>query len=408
MRATHQGASKRPGMLNVAALALALQLCLQPILAANPPARDPNTGLIRIMYVGDCFSYGRTPFNYYKEEPAFSISGVPNDYLASPQRAMRQYVPRTYQDGVDRYDTILLSDAQVALFGVELQSWFRQGVIEAGQGLLMIGGYHSFGGYPGRNPWSGSSVEEVLPVTCLDGMTLSTYLFLVPVDEGNPFCTSLPWKEAKPFLGMNMVQMRESAKEVMSAKGYSWPLLVYWEVGRGSGIAHTPDLTPGWGEQFTMWEYYPDYVCNLIYLLARLGIPQDPDLMHVIRTVLHNYHQQRAVLISLTEFVERFGANSVPIQEGLVRIQEMKEEADSLYLAQDYAGVLPKMDEVSLAVERLEQEALRLKDRALIWIFVVEWFAVTGTLMVSGYALWSLMVRRRLYREVRVTRLQAS
>jgi len=35
---------------------------------------------------------------------------------------------------------------------------------------------------------------------------------------------------------------------------------------------------------------------------------------------------------------------------------------------------------------------------------VIEWLAVTGTSMVCGFLLWLLMIRRRLYREVRTTR----
>ncbi len=396
------------GSICMALLGVAISLCLQPIFASNPPARDPNTGLIRILYVGDCFAYGRTPFNHFKEEPAFRVAGVPNQYLANAQRAMRQYIPRSYQDDVDTYDTIFLSDAPVPLFTTELLSWFKRGVIEGGQGLLMIGGYNSFGGYPPYVSWSGSSVEEVLPVLCLDGITWSIGAFYpMPADEGNSFCTSLPWRSAKPFRGMNIVQMRESAQKVMSGiKGRDEPLLVYWEIGEGSGMAHTSDLTPGWGDLFQMWMYYPDYVCNLIYLLARFQVPQDADLMHAVRTILQGYHQQRAFLIGLTEFVERFGANSAPIQQDLVLIQEMKKEADGLYVAQDYEGVLSKMDKLSLAVGQLEEDALRLKRRALVWVFVIEWLVVYGTLMVCGYVLWSLMVKRKLYREIRVTKLE--
>ena len=46
-----------------------------------------------------------------------------------------------------------------------------------------------------------------------------------------------------------------------------------------------------------------------------------------------------------------------------------------------------------------------MKDRALMWIYIIEWFTVTATLFISGFLLWTLMVRRRLYGEVGVTRL---
>jgi hypothetical protein len=47
---------------------------------------------------------------------------------------------------------------------------------------------------------------------------------------------------------------------------------------------------------------------------------------------------------------------------------------------------------------------MRLRERALLWVYVVEWLAVTGTLLVCGMVLWTLMIRKRLYRQVAVTR----
>ena len=53
----------------------------------------------------------------------------------------------------------------------------------------------------------------------------------------------------------------------------------------------------------------------------------------------------------------------------------------------------------------IESESAKIRRRALVWIYVTEWIAVTGTSMLAGFLLWSLMVRRRLYREVTTTRL---
>jgi len=38
-------------------------------------------------------------------------------------------------------------------------------------------------------------------------------------------------------------------------------------------------------------------------------------------------------------------------------------------------------------------------------IFAIEWFVVTGTIALGGFALWTLMVRRALYKEPESTRL---
>jgi len=42
-----------------------------------------------------------------------------------------------------------------------------------------------------------------------------------------------------------------------------------------------------------------------------------------------------------------------------------------------------------------------------LWIYLVEWLAVTATMMISGIAVWSLMIRRRYFKEVRSTRFAA-
>jgi len=128
--------------------------------------------------------------------------------------------------------------------------------------------------------------------------------------------------------------------------------------------------------------------------------------MHALRTLLHDYHQQRALVVSLMEFIERFGANTATIQKALGRIDEMKQQADRLYGNQDYEAVLAQMDKISTELARIEQDGLRLKNRALFWIFVIQWLVVSGTLMICGYVLWSLMVKRRLYREVATTKLE--
>jgi hypothetical protein len=48
--------------------------------------------------------------------------------------------------------------------------------------------------------------------------------------------------------------------------------------------------------------------------------------------------------------------------------------------------------------------ALEARDAALFWIFVTEWLVVSGTGLICGFAIWTLMVRRRMYREVGITR----
>jgi hypothetical protein len=55
-------------------------------------------------------------------------------------------------------------------------------------------------------------------------------------------------------------------------------------------------------------------------------------------------------------------------------------------------------------LEEIEGRAVDLKDRALLWVYLIEWLAVTGTCLAAGFVLWTLMVRRRLYKEIAVTK----
>ena len=51
---------------------------------------------------------------------------------------------------------------------------------------------------------------------------------------------------------------------------------------------------------------------------------------------------------------------------------------------------------------------MRIKNQTLFWVYVVEWLSVTGVSLLSGFVVWTLMIRKKLYREIRVTRLQST
>ncbi len=392
-------------------------LLLVALIAASgtwgEPALNPETGLVGVLYAGDC--YGNTPYLYMIDEPLFEITPLPASFHETKftweemKRSMRQYMPRTYRDHVINHQVVMMSDTGFDLYTAKQLMWLKRGVIEAGQGIFMVGGYQGFGGKSPAPSWSGSSVADVLPVLCLEGEVWEGGFFRpMPVDRNHEFYTALKWGGVKPFDGMNIVKTRESAEEILrpSSTGPESPLLVYWETGEGSGLAHTSDLTPGWGEDFMDWDWYPDYVNNLIYLVARLDVPQDPNLLHAVRTALYTYRQQRGLAVSLADFVGKFGADFTPIEAGLAELQSMKQEANRLYTRQEYQAVLEKMEEISGKVQELNAKAIELKNRALMWVFLVEWMVVSATIMVCGYAVWTLMVKRRLYREMGATRFE--
>ncbi len=66
------------------------------------------------------------------------------------------------------------------------------------------------------------------------------------------------------------------------------------------------------------------------------------------------------------------------------------------------------MQSAQSMIGEITAEAVRLKDQALFWVYVIEWLAVTSASMVAAFTLWTLMVRRGLYRSVATTRMRQS
>jgi len=384
---------------------------LVAVAQGRSPRKDPQTGRVRVLYIGD--AWGPTPFFYIKADPAFVATPIPATYAHTGtytgrqlEQFMRIYMPRTYKQMVLQQDVIVLSDANRGLFKNEHLEWFRRGVEEDGMGIMMVGGIEAFGGDSGYPSWSGSPVEEALPVLCVDGKTFRKDFKAQVKAPDDPFIKSLPWKTMPFFHGMNVVNEKEGSKLLLSSDvSPHHPVLVYWNYGKGSGLAHAPDWTPAWGASIMYdWDYYADYIVNMNYLISGVDIPQNPELMHRIRTRFTDYATKRALAVSLMEFVESFGAKIAPAEEDLEEIAKTEKAAEEYYIEQDYDQTLSTLDQIDKDFDVLSKKLVELKDRALFWIYVVEWLAVSGTAVLCGVLLWTLMVRRRLYREVEITR----
>jgi len=111
--------------------------------------------------------------------------------------------------------------------------------------------------------------------------------------------------------------------------------------------------------------------------------------------------------VSLLEFCESFGANTQRIMSRFGEMDEAISQAMPQYLELRFEEMLETYRRVGEMLEDAEAEAVKLKNRTLLWVYTIEWLAVTGTSLVCGFLVWSLMVRRRLYREVGATRLAA-
>jgi uncharacterized membrane protein len=339
--------------------------------------------------------------------------------IAEVSRYMRIYMPRNEQDYLDKYDVVLLSDAYQGAFTHRQQGWFRDSVVEQGVGLVMVGGLDSYAdtSRPGSS-WEDTPVEEALPVEIPP--TAPHWNFIMPYirstgakiridDYDHEFMASLPFEPAPRYTWIFNGQIvypkagsHTMARYIIPEHNYP-PVYTTWDLGKGRSFAMMHDWS--FDTEFSRWEYYGDFAINLILYVAQRTLPRDYTVVHEYRRNVHTMAIGRQTVISLIFFVESFGGNAREIDEEVINLDSMVLLAGEHYLDQDYPGALLASEAALEKMKSIEELAIRVKNRALLWVYVVEWLSVTGVSLLSGFVVWTLMVRRRLYREVGVTRL---
>ncbi len=143
--------------------------------------------------------------------------------------------------------------------------------------------------------------------------------------------------------------------------------------------------------------------------LVMYGAGRDPPLdvvmVHNLRELFGEFAEAMAFVYSMVDFIEKFEVNTNPLLLRAAGLQDRWEEGRRLYMAQEWEESRVVMESLVEDVDLFVEEALEFKDRALLWVYVTEWLVVSGTFLASSYIVWTLMVRRRLYREVEETRL---
>jgi hypothetical protein len=250
--------------------------------------------------------------------------------------------------------------------------------------------------------------------------SIEPYNLKISEDESMPGVLwpyrALGIEKVRPFGYTRMLFKKEgavtwaTATNIPFSNADSCPLLLSWEYGDGdSRVWATGDqfVSPMWGywwggdgkERFAL-----DIFTNIVWYSTRRDLPQDPLLVHGLRTRFRDYQLRITVLYSLLDFVERFGANSQPLQEMIIEANAMTRQARAEYLFQEFDSSQASLQQAFEMTGVIEKQAVKIKERALLWVYVVEWSVVTGTFAIVGFGTWTLMVRRRMFREVTTTR----
>jgi len=348
------------------------------------------------------------------------------------QKSIRVYFPRTYERLLD-FEFVILSEIEVYYLSPMYIQMIYDAIYEEGLGAVNTRSVMSMADSI-AGPWADSILSDAFPNDADAVVAQRNWCFPKPIRyviNSNP---NLP-PIYRPYKGLEGTEFASGApggsttcitipKEGAMVTSYqigdfdigqpgalpdpdftapTWvPHSMYWKFGNGTTWTHSERITEYWNNIYN--PYGPDIMIAEILFSSGRELPDDVVLVHNLRSRFFDYRSASSITLSFLEFIDRFGADTTTIASKMTDVSLKASDAQQLYLDQEYPQSLSLMEEVIDEMESLLDEALRLKDQALVWIYLIEWFSVTGVFLLSGVVLWTLMVRRKLYREVSVTR----
>ena len=196
---------------------------------------------------------------------ALSSAGFVVEHL--PCHKVPKEFPMSMEE-LNKYDAIILSDIGASSIYIHPDTWNKskklpnrleliRAYVEQGGGLAMVGGYMSFQGVEGKARYSGTPVEQSLPVSILptdDRIEMPDGINPIVCRPDHPIVKGLP-KEWSVLLGYNKLKPKEES-EVIALIG-SDPLLTIRKYGKGRSLAFASDCAPHWAPpEFIEWKYH--------------------------------------------------------------------------------------------------------------------------------------------------------
>ena len=335
------------------------------------------------------------------------------------RRMIRIYFPRTYED-VRRYDFILLNSPVIYLFTDRQIRWMYDG-IRQGSGGINTASVMSHLEIE-HSAWTGCILQMAFPNDAPGvvasqwgpGSPLKGFHIVVNRDFPEPVLTPFVPLGIESFYGYGSryVKAREGASTLCWQVGNfpeeGVPYMIAWDYEKG----RTLTMADGFG--FVFWganrqiqnsnPYGLDILMNVIFFSTGREVQTDVLLLHHMRTSFMSFRERMSLLVSLMDFVERCGANPRRLDVLLAGLEQQFNLAGEKYVVQDFEGCQDTMNSGWKALSNAESEAMKLKANALAWIYVVEWSITSSALTFSGFLLWTLMVKRKLYKSAGLTK----
>ena len=398
------------------------------LILLNPAQHALCFDPIRVLGLGSVDSV-QSPIPRWLSDPVFELSLVPTRLYDTEaitpdeaRRILRLYFPRNDAD-IQGYDCMVFSGGDVRYFEpLNIQMMVR--AVEAGTAAATdMGGMSR----PLHETYIASGLWEVFPNDV--NVINSLWDQGVPADQDFSIVVNreLDHNPLYPFIPLGIEELVGGRTRVISPRPgstvYAWTesesflgtkfsfrpaAAVGWSFERGRTIALEGWFGHSWWSNIidlSNAEYGQDILINYILEITGGQYLEEIVQVHALRQSFSDFRERLAFVTQLMVFVENFGANAAPLYGELEEVQGEFSESYVHYIEGRTGRALEVTQRSNERLEEIRMDALKLKDRALLWIYIIEWLSVFGTLMMAGYALDQLMIRRKLYRMSTTTRL---
>lgn len=217
--------------------------------------------------------FSSTTFHLGAEPLVEALADSEFDLTYMPAHEAATSFPLTLE-GLQAYRTLILSDIGANTILLHPDVWLHskripnrlkliRSYVEAGGGLLKVGGYLSYQGINGTARFRGTPVADVLPVE------IHAYDDRIELPEGfqpeivgsedHPILAGLG-RDWPPLLGVNEVRLKPGGADLLARlpeEEGGHPLLVCGTYGAGRVVAWTSDIGPHWlPPEFAGWPGY--------------------------------------------------------------------------------------------------------------------------------------------------------
>ena len=230
----------------------------------------------------DIFNYGKWLKEALEATGEYEVNSVPAwDFY-------NKLGPGDYEKVLEEYDVLIFSDIDAKLFqlapsffdrakfGKEILTFpdrirLTVEAVQAGLGILFLGGWYSFTGEMGKGGWGRTRLKEILPVQCLptEDLIESTEGYApVCTEIGKPYFDGIEMGTCPPILGYNQVLPIAEGEVLMNFQETGDPALAVRQVGNGKVLAYMSDPAPHWGCNFVYWENYGKFWRRCVELVS--------------------------------------------------------------------------------------------------------------------------------------------